>query len=379
MLEIPKYLGYSNTMPDLAEDLKYLKDGWVPTDEELKSHILDLLACEHLVVLTGSGTSLEQSLIDAGSPSMGHLLTAAKDLDGYEVAHEKFGAEPDDIEKFLSWCMLYSQLGQPEHETVSAFYQAAENLIRQKCDYVKADTPLAAHETFLAKAAARSSDLPRLQLFTTNYDRAFEEAATRLSMVPLDGFDFSSKPRFNGKHFDLDLVTREAGRREPEFVKGVFKLLKVHGSVDWDESQGVTIKSSNPADPAMIYPQSGKYEASYDSPFLDLMSRFQRALRQENLGLLILGYGFRDRHLNNPILLALKENLSLRLVVVDKFWSYDDEEESDKSTAHKALKALADNNPRVARLVKGTFGQFAQYMPQYLTPTEREQYEKAGH
>ncbi len=345
-------------------------------EDELKPYLLDVLSSENLVVLTGSGSSLEQSLRDAGSPSMEDLLERCKELDNYQVARDKFGRDPDDIEKFLSWCEVYTQIEQPEHELVEVFYQAAERKIRDLCDFVNVATPLDAHQTFLQRLVSRSVSLHRVQIFTTNYDRAFEEAATRSSMLPLDGFDFSSKPRFNGRNFDLDIVRRDAGRKEPEFVPGVFRLHKVHGSVDWDESGDEIVKTATPTDPAMIYPQSGKYEASYDTPFLDLMSRFQRALRQENLGLIVVGYGFRDRHLNNPLLKALDENLSLRLVVIDKFWEFEDGEANDKRTAHKRLHRLSELNPRLVRLVQAGFADFAKYLPYYMTPSERDQYER---
>ena len=67
--------------------------------------------------------------------------------------------------------------------------------------------------------------------------------------------------------------------------------------------------------PILIYPQDGKYAASYSPPFLEIMSRFQGLLRQRNVGVLAICCGFNDLHIAEPVLSAVKSNPSLRMII----------------------------------------------------------------
>lgn len=48
-----------------------------------------------------------------------------------------------------------------------------------------------------------------------------------------------------------------------------------------------------------------------------MMAALQAALREPNTGLLIVGFGFNDNHVAEPILSAIRSNLGLKVVVVD--------------------------------------------------------------
>jgi hypothetical protein len=67
----------------------------------------------------------------------------------------------------------------------------------------------------------------------------------------------------------------------------------------------------------IIYPRLSKFESSYEQPFLEMMSRFQASLRQSNTGVLVIGFGFNDAHVAQPLLSALESNVNLKMVVVD--------------------------------------------------------------
>lgn len=47
-----------------------------------------------------------------------------------------------------------------------------------------------------------------------------------------------------------------------------------------------------------------------------MISAFQSSLREPNTGLLVVGFGFNDSHLAEPIMSAVRSNLSLKIVVV---------------------------------------------------------------
>ncbi|PIX68996.1 SIR2 family protein, partial [Candidatus Roizmanbacteria bacterium CG_4_10_14_3_um_filter_39_13] len=91
-----------------------------------------------------------------------------------------------------------------------------------------------------------------------------------------------------------------------------------HGSINWEEqkdSRQIIIKE-NPKKSLMIFPNSEKYEHSYEQPFFEMTSRFQRALRLENTLLICIGFSFTDKHFKNVINEASISNTSLSLVVV---------------------------------------------------------------
>lgn len=47
-----------------------------------------------------------------------------------------------------------------------------------------------------------------------------------------------------------------------------------------------------------------------------MVSAFQTSLRESDVGLLVAGFGFNDSHLAEPIMSAIRSNLSLKIVVV---------------------------------------------------------------
>ena len=90
------------------------------------------------------------------------------------------------------------------------------------------------HEAFLRRIARRPARLPRTQLYTTNYDLAFETAASRTGFAVIDGFSHTAPQRFDSGYFDVDLALRDRQRAASavEWMPNVLQLLKLHGSVE---------------------------------------------------------------------------------------------------------------------------------------------------
>lgn len=179
----------------------------------------------------------------------------------------------------------------------------------------------APHQTFIQKVTSRKLRDPRVKIFTLNYDSLFEQAA-KSGFTVIDGFSYANPRSFNGVYFDYDFVIRENSRIEKEenYVARVIHIYKLHGSLDW-EKQGDKIIKANEADvkdPLIIYPNFEKYEVSYAQPFFEMMLRFQETLRKENVMLLVLGFGFYDKHITAIIKEALTTNPSFRMAVVTK-------------------------------------------------------------
>lgn len=284
---------------------------------EISGRLLPMLGAERFVVLTGLGTSLDIRAGDGSrpAPTMRDLWEAVVQLDGFASAQALVpeAAGEKDIELLLSRCQFALALG--EDNNLSTFLKEAEAEILRLCSFIDADLRLPTHELFLRKVARRSTRLPRTQIFTTNYDLAFERAADVAGFHLVDGFGLGEPRRFDGGAFDLDFVRRRVGER-PVFEANVAQLLKLHGSVDWDGVEGEILRVSEPTNPVLIYPAHSKFQLSYERPYLECMARFQMALREPDVALLIIGFGFNDEHLSAPIRAAVESNVGLRLAVV---------------------------------------------------------------
>jgi hypothetical protein len=106
------------------------------------------------------------------------------------------------------------------------------------------------------------------------------------------------------------------------------RLLKLHGSIDWRlketppdngrmgfttvEQIDAPAEDSRP--PALVFGHGGKLRAT--GPFLSLLAEFETQLSQAH-ELLIVGYSFRDDHVNEVIRRWLAEDDSNHITVVD--------------------------------------------------------------
>ncbi len=331
------------------------------------------------MVLTGLGTSTGIAQGDGG-PGMAALWSRARDAvepDDWDYALEAavWGeGDSEDIELLLSKCQMALALSGDDR--LGEFIKTCEREIVEACSFVTENTPLPVHEMFLRRIARRPVRLPRTQLYTTNYDLAFEAAASRLGFALIDGFSHVYPQRFNGSYFDIDYAFRDRERAATplEWMQNVFHLLKLHGSIDWLRvGQGVE-RRSHVERPLIIYPRSSKFETSYQQPFLELMARFQSGLRRPDTALLIIGSGLSaDQHLAEPILSAVRSNVRLSVVVVSRSLS----EKTDGAIA--SLKSFVEGGDRRVTLIESTFEDFVPKLPDLVPETEAEAHEDRTH
>ena len=347
-----------------------------PVLESFRSLLLTSLQMRNLVVLAGSGTSLA----GAGGPSMSDLwksclMCDANSGQASELAKavlEKVGYDLDaqgkNIETLLSRCDAYQQL-YPD-EMVRRFVRKAKQTILTECSEFLSDTSeeqLAAHSTFLYRMSRRRARDPRLKLFTTNYDLCFETAAARRASVPITGFSFSEPRHFDPRYFDFDIVRRSAIEKDVGTpLEGVFHLYKLHGSVNWSRTPGGPIEivsNPSPDTAVLVYPADGKYQQSYVQPHLELMSRYLAALREPNTCVVIIGFGFSDSHLSEPVLSAITANPHLRVIVVN--WRAKGNTSEGTDETHEVWRALMSRagGGYDVWLIDATFGQFARMIP----------------
>jgi hypothetical protein len=344
----------------------------------LKATLRECLQTQHVVVLAGSGASLST---EPKGPSMWDLwaeATKGSEEDesvvakvAKEVGIDLTAKEHQNIELFMSKMEAYMQVH--DDDDVKGLLKDFRKVILDKCSYITPKTTLP-HDDFLRRLARRRTKDERLKVFTTNYDLAFETAASRLKLVVLDGFAFTQPRQFDPRYFGYDIVRRADGTSSTNsYLEGVIVLHKLHGSVKWDEKEGGTIEQvvkPAPETACLVYPANGKFQKSFSQPYLESLSQFLNALRRPGTALVVVGFGFNDDHLSEPILAAIEATPHMRLIVVDR----DAEKHVGSENDHwKRLHKLAERGYDI-HLVADTFDSFVLRMPllQALPPVDRQ-------
>ncbi|MCC5804915.1 MAG: SIR2 family protein [Opitutales bacterium] len=340
--------------------------------EELSQMLRASLRMEHVVVLAGSGCSLS-----VRGPSMGDLWNAIVGAPATAIADATaktvgFDLTNTNIEAFLShieaWRSLHSD------QDVETFLTSAKEIILERCSGFLKSAKLETHERFLHRLSRRGSRDRRLKLFTTNYDLCFEQATSAIGGVAIDGFSFMAPRRYDPRYFDYDIVRRpRSGETQSNYLEGVVLLHKLHGSVNWERHDGDIFETESPSpDKAcLIYPATGKYQQSYSQPYLESISQYLAALREPNTCVLVVGFGFNDDHLSEPLLSAVRSNPHLRLIVVDPSLESKNGKNNLNTFQDRLLEFGAKGED--VWFLNATFDAFANQIPDLksLTPAER--------
>lgn len=290
--------------------------------EKLLSHF------KQVAVLAAAGTSKDNGS-NGGKTRDGLWSDCEAIIKKIDEILEKNGAYNDtvkdieknkDIEDYLSHINLYEKINSPllDDKRNNLKMQLMKK-IADDCDLVL-DASNSHHGEFIRKMTARKASEPRFQLFTTNYDTLFEQAAVkRGGYTIIDGFSFSYPRLFSGANFDYDIVNRDRTRikKEESFAPNVFQLFKIHGSIDWEKiGDKIFQRDVRPGHPCIIYPASNKYESSYEQPYFEMMAHLQQTLRKEGTLLIVIGFGFKDKHIQNTIREAVTQNPNFHLLIV---------------------------------------------------------------
>lgn len=162
----------------------------------------------------------------------------------------------------------------------------------------------------LVKAGSQPNGLT---IATLNYDLSIEHAAKEAGVPCTTGVE-------NWLNFG-----------KWNWVDNGIRLLKLHGSINWlwgdaEEKPGQMPQrviyvpddlKETPALPAIVFGQRGKLRA--EGPFLGLLGELEGLLSSKR-ELIVIGYSFRDEHVNEIILRWLSETLERRITVVDPAW-----------------------------------------------------------
>lgn len=339
--------------------------------DDLRNTLLASMQMQHLVVLAGSGCSLS-----AGGPSMLDLWTEAVGGEPTKLARNiatkvHHDLSDQNIEVFLS--KIEAFLHMVDDQEIISFLNACKKVILDKCsEFLQADK-LEGHKTFLHRLSRRRVRDQRLKVFTTNYDLCFERASGELGSVALDGFSFAASRRYDPRFFGYDIVRRSHSDELGSYLEGVFLLYKLHGSVNWARGDGQAIfekTAPKPEEACLIYPARGKYQQSFTQPHLESMAQYLAALREPNTCALVVGFGFNDDHLAEPLLAAAQSNPHLRLIVVDP----GAENRAKDSSGNRYWTRFFELSSRGDDVwfINASFGDFAQMVPDLksLTPAD---------
>jgi hypothetical protein len=165
-------------------------------------------------------------------------------------------------------------------------------------------------EHYLAPLLDAAAEPGGITIATLNYDLAIEQLASSRAVDVQTG------------------IERWVHNRTWGWKDDGLRLLKLHGSIDWcwdaagkknGEMPRKTIEiSEKPHDdhrqPAVLFGQRGKLRA--EGPFLSLLAEFERFLA-DAAELIVVGYSFRDEHINETIRHWTAEDSGRTITIVD--------------------------------------------------------------
>ena len=175
---------------------------------------------------------------------------------------------------------------------------------------------------FSVPKSIRAKELKTTHVFTTNYDSVIEYYCAKKQIDFTCGFELE---RFTRRQF-----------WNPELFNDVdgLKLYKLHGSLDWRETNDGKIERLSTEEQVsgatkkykrniLIYPAQKEYVS--EQPFIALMNYFERVLNAHDV-CLVIGFSFRDPYINRVFIDFLRANPNRKLIVVSPTASKNVEE-----------------------------------------------------
>lgn len=283
-----------------------------------------------VIFLLGAGAT-----VDAGMPTVAKLTAELRQslpslLDVNQVSRPEFAqafdvilqADPSvesNYERFFEWIKLFLDVQkQPYHKLIHV--DISESLIRAMSDLSmvigREIARLLSSREQQPEYICRLRDfLPhrkRLKVFTLNYDCCIEDACAAAGINIMTGFDPVSKK------WDPSLFDKKR--------RGI-NLYKLHGSLRWFEtwkhaSSSTDIMELLPHEchclpsgvikvspsPQLVLGPGIKIQS--DDPFLTLYHEFHTSMHTAQC-CVVIGYGYRDNHINSIIDHAIDADLAI--------------------------------------------------------------------
>lgn len=324
------------------------KIGFNEKIKAVKKELSKTFESRNLSFLIGSGCSLgiggiptmkglADTLFNVGvndkaslSEKLQELVFKDKHLAFLKANNIDFTKDPfaDNLEVFLG--TLYSLRFYLEQIKNDKEVKLVDEVIEQTKNYIlyiclneenkgKDIEILEVYQSFYRKLSLRDSNLPKPNIFTTNYDLYSEKAMDELGITYTNGFSGFIKRYFNPSIFNYALAEQmDISSFKWSVIDSFIYLFKIHGSVNWvevketnklfkvEEIQNTDFEYlKNQNQNFMIYPSPIKQNASLGSPYSDLFREFQKRISQNQSILITMGYSFSDEHINNLVYQAL--------------------------------------------------------------------------
>lgn len=205
-----------------------------------------------------------------------------------------------------------------------------ESIIKEEYRDIVKNNKYQFHEKFLKSLLQRPLSLKRANIFTLNYDLAFEYAFDKLGVYYIDGFAGFHKRYFKPETFEYDMFypgSTTSGKVQR--IEKVVRYFKLHGSISWVNSEnrdannlyGIEelplplIENFDKKGEIIIYPSAVKKAYTLDFPYSELFRQFAATITYSQSVLITVGYSFADEHINDIIFQALS-NPSFTLIIL---------------------------------------------------------------
>lgn len=364
--------GETESVPALGSDDRLIlgERSWksgetLPPRRKVESFIAALLQSEHLNLLIGSGltTGLARAAkvasnadlgakIATGDAGLDEVLESAAAASAVASGRGDYPNVEDRLRIALQTHAGLSVLRDSRAASLRDAIDAVLSSLRDSVVAIEAGIREQALDTsgnggravdllssFLATFIGRVPTRDRLHIFTTNYDRVIEWGADQAGFRLLDRFIGALEPVFRSSRLEIDYHYSPPGSsKEPRHLDGVFRLTKLHGSLDWrwrtEEHQVVRepsmfgTASTTQANELLIYPNSAKDVETSLYPYADLFRDFSAAACRPNSTLVTYGYSFGDDHINRVV----RDMLTI-------------------PSAHLLIIAFSDDGGRISKLV----------------------------
>jgi len=298
--------------------------------QEIRLRIKKYLELENVSVLAGAGTSFHLGAPIIRSVPDGLKSKCQESIDKYFGGKETPSYE--DLFNCLQADKYLKEKKGDEIEGIKKIMVEMQKWLFENCDTQKTtinvqyndDRLLQVnryyyHEAFIKKLLQRPNNLRRANLFTTNYDMAFDYALDNLGIHYINGFMGVHNRCFRPEVYDYDIyypgqsVSGKVHRAEK-----VLRYYKMHGSLSWVSTKSspsnvygikeVALDGSfepNTDRQIMIYPCVSKKTFTLDLPYSELFRQFAQTITQPQSVLFCIGYSFFDEHINDIIYQAL--------------------------------------------------------------------------
>lgn len=329
---------------------------------DLRLKMAEHMKLDNVLFLFGNGSS-----IYAGSQD-----TRKFKLEKYQSKYSDLSVIIDEVKKLkgieeqlnalmtaYSYCCLMKD--EPNKILVNELIGEIKSVLIDNyvnsIDYRK----LSLHELFFLKLRSFGC-LERTRIYTPNYDLAFEYSLDKLAIEYNDGFS-----GFINRIFDPRTLQD----------KGKTELVKIHGSINWTEEDGI-IKEIQPKFkdgkihiddtlPVLIFPTYHKMYQTYGTPYSELMRHMLDEMRTGRNVIVVLGYKYGDDHINNILFKSLDNPNNIFY-----FFIYDEEENGNFI---EQIKRLAVTMPNVNIFIGKILADFKAFVT-YILPATPEKSDK---